>query len=111
MKLLDLFCALLGLAFGAAVLQLARRQRISAREAMPWLGLSAVMLLMVALRRPLDVVAGWLGVQYAPALWLVVGLIGLLSICLRLAVEISKLQAKVVRLAQEVALLQREEKR
>lgn len=104
---------LLGIAvallFAGSVVQLLRARHLSEREALPWLGLSLVLLLAVVLRYPLDAIAAWLGVWYAPTLWLVLGVVGLLLICLRLAVGISQLHARVVRLTQEVALLRREE--
>jgi len=49
-------------------------------------------------------------VAYAPALWLLIGLVGLVGVCFRLAVMVSNLQARVVRLTQELALLQKEER-
>lgn len=104
----ELIVALLGLAFGLSVLQAMRRQKLSEREGLPWLTLSLLLLGSGFLRTPLDRLAGWLGVHYAPALWLLVGLVGLLAICLRLSMLLSALQSRVVRLTQELALLQKE---
>lgn len=101
----------LALLFGLIVLFLMRQHHISEREGLPWLGLALLLLAAVALRRQLDVLAWRLGVAYAPTLWLVFGLVALLIICLRLAVGLSQLQARVVRLTQELALLRGEASR
>lgn len=100
----------LGLGFGWVVVQAMRRRRLSEREGLPWLALSLLLLGAVFLRHPLDRLAAWLGVQYAPALWLLVGLVGLLTICLRLTMVVSALHGRVVRLTQELALLKQEAK-
>lgn len=100
--------ALLGLAFGWSVIQAMRRRKLSEREGLPWLALSLLLIGSIFLRRPLDGLAAWLGVQYSPALWLMVGMIGVLGICFRLTMVITNLQARVVRLTQELALLERE---
>lgn len=106
----ELVVAMLGLGFGWSVLTAMRRRKLSEREGLPWLGLSLLLLGSGFLRHPLDRLAAWLGVQYAPALWLLVGMVGLLLICLRLTMVITALQARVVRLTQELALLDRKEK-
>ena len=111
MNPVELITGGLGLAFGLIVLYLMRQRRISVREGLPWLGLALLLLAAAALRRQLDLLAWRLGVSYAPTLWLVFGLVALLVICLRLAVGLSQLQARVVRLTQELALLRREESR
>lgn len=102
--------ALLGLGFGWSVVQAMRRRKLSEREGLPWLALSGLLLGAVFLRQPLDRLAAWLGVQYAPALWLLLGMVGLLGICLRLTMVITSLQARVVRLTQELALQERKGK-
>lgn len=106
----ELVVALLGLGFGWIVLTAMRRRKLSERDGLPWLGLSLLLLGSIFLRQPLDRLAAWLGVQYAPALWLLIGMVGLLTICLRLTMVITALQARVVRLTQELALMEKEGK-
>ncbi|MCG0238818.1 MAG: DUF2304 domain-containing protein [Firmicutes bacterium] len=101
---------LLGLAFGWTVIQAMRRRKLSERDGLPWLGLSVVLIAAPLLRQPLDRVAAWLGVHYAPAIWLLVGMIGLFFICFRLTMVVTDLQARVVRLTQELALMKQEDK-
>lgn len=111
MDRLQLVVLLLGLSFGWMVLTAMQHRRLAEREGLPWLGLSLVLIGSIFLRGPLDQLAAWMGVTYAPALWLLIGLIGLVAICFRLAVMVSSLQARVVRLTQELALLQKEGER
>lgn len=111
MNAIELVSGGLAIFFGLIVLHLLRQRRISEREGLPWLGLALLLLVAVALRRQLDLLAWHLGVAYAPTLWLVFGLVALLVICLRLAVGLSQVQARVVRLTQELALLRREASR
>ncbi|MHB9146758.1 MAG: DUF2304 domain-containing protein [Symbiobacteriia bacterium] len=108
MNAVQLTTGSLALVFGAIVLDLMRRHRISEREGLPWLGLALLLMAAVALRRELDLLAWRLGVAYAPTLWIIFGIIALLTISLRLAVGLSQLQAKVIRLTQELALLREE---
>jgi hypothetical protein len=107
----DWVVSLLGLSFGWGVVQAMRRRQLSERDGLPWLGLSLLLVGSIFVRKPLDRLAAWLGVQYAPALWLLVSMVGLLGICLRLTMVVTNLQARVVRLTQELALLERTERK
>ncbi len=108
MNAVELVTGGLALCFGLVVLHLMRQRHISEREGLPWLGLALLLLIAVILRRQLDLLAWRLGVAYAPTLWLVFGLVALLVVCLRLAVGLSQMQARIVRLTQELALLRKE---
>lgn len=109
MDRLQLVILLLGLTFAWMVFKAMQHRRLAEREGLPWLGLSLLLICSIFLRRPLDQLAAWMGVAYAPALWLLIGLVGLVAICFRLAVMVSALHGRVVRLTQELALLQKEE--
>ena len=110
MDRLQLVVLVLGAGFAWSVLTAMKHRRLTEREGIPWLCFSLLLIGAIFLRHPLDRLAAWLGVAYAPALWLLIGLVGLVGVCFRLAVMVSNLQARVVRLTQELALLQKEER-
>lgn len=110
MDRLQLVVLLLGLGFGWMVMKAMQLRKLTEREGLPWLALSLLLIISIFLRHPLDRLAAWLGVDYAPALWLLIGLVGLVAVSFRLAVLVSNLHARVVRLTQELALLRKEDR-
>jgi hypothetical protein len=87
------------------ILEVVRRRRLSENYALLWIGVG-VAGLVLGLARPLvDRVASDIGIVYGTSLVFALALVFLLIVCINLSVHVSKLEERVERLAQEVALL------
>ena len=93
--------ALLLLAF---IVEVVRRRRLSESYALLWISV-AVVGVVLALTRPLiDRLSTAFGVSYGSNLVFAVACLFLLVVAVNLSVHISRLEGKVERLAQELAL-------
>lgn len=109
---MDVFVLALALAvvFILVVLDLVRRKRLKEKYSLLWLLVGAVMLTLASSRQLLESAANRLHVYYAPSLLFLCGLIFSFALILHVTVVLSRLEDRVVRLAQEVALLRAEQK-
>jgi len=89
----------------AFILRLVSRQVLKAKYALLWVTIGAGVAVMAAVPSLLDTVAGWLGVEYPPAVWLMMGLVFLFVLSVHFSWELSRLEGRVRTLAEEVALL------
>ena len=103
---LHIFTFLLSIAFLALVIRYVRRGDLNVQYAMLWLLLAAVMTLFAVVGPSgLNRLAKFAGIDYAPSLLFLVGLLFSLAMILHLSVVLSKLREQVTRLTQEHALL------
>jgi hypothetical protein len=90
------------------IVEAIRRSHLNARYAILWLS-AGVVLLVLSIHRPLlDAVARLLGVSYPPSLLFLVAFLFLLGIVLHYSLVISSHRDSIRRLAQTLALLERE---
>jgi hypothetical protein len=87
------------------ILRLVRGQRLKAKYSLLWLSVGGVMLLLALLPGVFDRLARRLGVDYQPALFLVLGLGFLLLVVVHLSFELSRMENRVRSLAEEVTFL------
>jgi hypothetical protein len=87
------------------ILRLVRGQRVKAKYSLLWLGVGGMMLLLALLPGVFDRLARRLGVDYQPALFLVLGLGFLLLVVVHLSFELSRMENRVRNLAEEVTFL------
>lgn len=87
------------------MLELVRKGALHERYALLWLFAAAVIIGLAAWPRSLDWVAGRLGVHYAPSLLFLVAILFAYALLLHYSVVLSRMHARITRLAQEVALL------
>lgn len=99
----------LGLVGGLAVLvvmfELLRRRQLKEKYAVLWLAVSVPVAVLAVAPGVLDAVAGSLSVADPVNLLLFVGLLVLLSVCVHLSWESSRLEDETRALAEEIALL------
>ena len=88
------------------ILELIRRGRLREKYAILWLATAVVLLALAIWREGLDTIAGWAGVNYAPAILFGIGALFVLVVLLHYSTVISKLADQNTRLAQKVALLE-----
>lgn len=104
-SLLGLAAALLTTVF---VLELLRRGILREKFAVLWLAVSAAVLVMAAFPRLVSWLAEAVGVQVPANLLFFLTVVLLLLVSVQLSYEVSRLEARTRRLAEELALLREE---
>ncbi len=104
MDRLTVFLVAVASATAATVLVLVRRRAMRAGYALLWLGVAVAAVLVVLLRPAIDALARAVGSTGPSLVFLVVSLF-LLFLSVGLTIQLSRLDGKVERLAQAVALL------
>jgi len=95
----------------ALMVELLRRRQLKEKYAFLWLAVALVVAVLAVAPALLDTVAGWLDVADPVNLLLFVGLLVLLSVCVHLSWECSRLEDETRSLAEEVALLRNQVER
>lgn len=93
------------LALFALALELLRRGILRERFAVLWLIVSAALVVGAALPNLLDRTAGALGFEVPSNLLFFIAILFLLLVCVQLSYEVSRLEARTRRLAEDLALL------
>lgn len=96
---------LVGLAVLTTVTNLLRTRRLKEEYAILWLLAALTLVATPLLIDPLDHIAFFLGVEYPPALFLGLGIVGLLLILFQLSLNISRFSDHIRVLTQEIAIL------
>jgi len=97
-----------GLIVLVTVINLLRTRRLKEEYALLWLIAALTLVLAPLLIDPLDQIAFFLGVEYPPALFLGLGIIGLLLIIFQLSLNISRFSDQIRMLTQEIAILRQQ---
>jgi hypothetical protein len=100
-----LLLIVVGLIVLAAVINLMRTRRLKEEYALLWLLAALTLVATPILINPLDAIAFFLDIDYPPALFLGLGIVGLLLIIFQLSLVISKFSDQIRVLTQEVAIL------
>jgi hypothetical protein len=87
------------------ILRLVRRRQMRAKYSVLWLSLGAGMSVLAASPRTLDRVSLALGISYGPTTLFLAGLVLLLLVAVHFSWELSRLEERTRRLAEEVAIL------
>lgn len=95
----------IGLIVLATVINLLRTRRLKEEYALLWLIAALALVAAPLLIDPLDQIAFFLGVEYPPALFLGLGIVGLLLIIFQLSLNISRFSDNIRVLTQEIAIL------
>ncbi|MCL2470165.1 MAG: DUF2304 domain-containing protein [Propionibacteriaceae bacterium] len=95
----------LALVIVAVMFVLLRSRRIAEKYAILWLGVGVVVIVLAAYPALLAHLAALVGVQVASNLLFALALILLLGVCIHLSLEVSRLESRVRRLAEESAIL------
>ena len=94
---------LIGLAVLATVINLLRTRRLKEEYALLWLAAALALVAAPILIDPLDQIAFFLNVDYPPALYLGLAVVGLLLILFQLSLNISRFSDHIRVLTQEIA--------
>ena len=100
-----LLAAAFSLTYVFVTIEWIRRQKLDERYALLWLALGLIMTGFCVFPQLLDRFARIARVHYPPSLLFMIGFCFSLTILLHLTLVISKLERKLTRLTQEIALL------
>ncbi len=87
------------------ILRLVRRRQLRAKYAILWLVIGVALVSFAASPRLLDRVSVWLGISYGPATFFLAAITLLFLVVIHFSWELSRLEERTRRLAEEVALL------
>ena len=96
------------LVFFYFVINLVRKKRIKEEYSLLWILFCIVFLVFSFWREGLEVLATWLGIFYAPMAFLLILILGILSILIHYSVVISRMSEQNKALVQELGLLKTE---
>ena len=105
-RLFQSVAALGSLSLLAVVLELIRRRRLTDELWVPWLLIAIAPLVASLWIAPWAKLAHWMGIAYEPSLLLGGGVVMCFAMALYLAVVVSELMRRNLRLAQQLALLE-----
>jgi hypothetical protein len=87
------------------IIEVVRRRRLSEGYALLWIAVGIGVLVLAVARPLVDHLSKALGISYGANLVFAVALVFLVVVCVNLSMHVSRLEDKVERLAEEVALL------
>ncbi len=93
------------IAFVFLVVELVRRRALREKYALLWLGVGSVVLLLSLFRPVLDRLSLALGIEYGPSALFLFSTLFLVGVAAHLSFEVSRLEEKTRRLAEEIALM------
>ena len=111
MMSLNLTTALIGATLAGIILMLVRRDHLHLSHGVSWILVAAVAAVLGAWPSLLDRVAGFAGINYPPALLLLVGVVVLLIKSLLADIANTRLERQVRRLNQRLAMFEAERNR
>ena len=93
------------------ILRLVRRRQLRAKYSLLWLSIGLVLVVLAAWPALLDRVSAALGIAYPPAAFLLAAVAFLLLLVVHFSWELSRVEDRLRALAEELALLQADERR
>ena len=101
---LEILIVLTVMIFVFFILELVRRRQLREKYALLWLGVGALAVVLVAARPLLDRISSFIGVSYAPSTLFLFANLFLTAVVAHLSWEVSRLEDKTRKLAEELAL-------
>lgn len=92
-------------AFVFLVVEMVRRRNLREKYALLWLGVGVLVLLLSVFRPVLDRLSLALGIEYGPSALFLFSTLFLVGVAAHLSWEVSRLEEKTRRLAEEIALM------
>jgi hypothetical protein len=89
------------------IIDLIRRRQLKEKYALLWLATALVLFVFAVKRSLVEMLAGALGIYYAPSALFLLGFLFMLALNLQYTVMLSRQSERIIRLAQEVGLLRR----
>lgn len=105
MDRLNIVIFLVTIGFVALIIELVRRRALREKYALLWLGVGVLVLLLSLFRTVLDRLAVAIGIDYGPSALFLFSTLFLFGVAAHLSFEVSRLEEKTRRLAEEIALM------
>lgn len=102
---LELVIAAVALTYLLFIARLVRRRQLREKYALLWMGVGATVVLLSFTRGLMDRAAQALGIGYPPSILFLLAVMFLLAVAAHLSWEVSRLEEKTRRLAEEIALM------
>ena len=102
---LELVVVVLALATVGFILELVRRRQLREKYALLWLIVGGTSLMLGVFRPLLDALSRTLGIAYGPSTLFLFSTVFLMLVVAHLSWEVSRLEEKTRRLAEEIALM------
>lgn len=99
-----LFVAGLGVALLVVIVRVLRTHRLRYEYSLLWFLLGGGLILLSAFQPTADQIARWVGIDYPPAFYLLLGLFVVLLVLFHLSLRLSVLGDQMKDLAQQIAL-------
>jgi hypothetical protein len=96
----------ISLAYLLFIARLVRRRQLREKYAMLWMAVGGGVVVMSLSRGPMDDVAQALGIHYGPSILFLLAIMFLMAVVAHLSYEVSRLEERTRRLAEEMALMQ-----
>lgn len=102
---LEVVVVLVAAGYLVFILSLVRRRQLREKYALLWLGVGVIAILLALFRPVLDRVSLALGISYGPSTLFLFSTLFLMAIAAHLSWEVSRLEEKTRRLAEEIAII------
>lgn len=102
---LEIFLLVSAVVFMAIIVEIVRRRRLAENFAILWLGVALGVVVLGIARPVVDWLSEAVGVEYGTSLFFGAAVAFFVFVCISLSIHISRLEARVESLAEEVAML------
>lgn len=102
---IELVAVAVSLGYLLFIARLVRRRQLREKYAMLWMAVGAAVVVVSLSRETMDSVARKLGIQYGPTILFLVAIMFLMAVVAHLSYEVSRLEERTRKLAEELALL------
>lgn len=102
---IELVAIAVALGYSLFIARLVRRRQLREKYAMLWMAVGAAVVVVSLSRGAMDSVARKLGIQYGPTILFLVAIMFLMAVVAHLSYEVSRLEERTRKLAEELALL------
>lgn len=102
---IELVAVAVSLGYLLFIARLVRRRQLREKYAMLWMAVGAAVVVVSLSRGQMDSVARALGIQYGPTILFLVAIMFLMAVVAHLSYEVSRLEERTRKLAEELALL------
>ena len=102
---IELVAIAVALGYLLFIARLVRRRQLREKYAMLWMAVGGAVVVVSLSRGAIDSVARRLGIQYGPTILFLVAIMFLMAVVAHLSYEVSRLEERTRKLAEELALL------
>lgn len=102
---IELVAIAVSLSYLLFIARLVRRRQLREKYAMLWMAVGAAVVVVSLSRGPMDGLARALGIQYGPTILFLVAIMFLMAVVAHLSWEVSRLEERTRKLAEEMALM------